>query len=160
MGIIFVFFWNSEFSHDLGKKKTLTDLPANLSIYHLVQPPAWTAKSALYGLQPKRTSLTWIWGLLWCMFDTSPFVNLWGEYEAWPSDRCYPDVTWWCLGMPLLLSIYRVFDLHQNKDSWPNLIIGWLVVASAQITTINNSDWFIDECSGSTMKDIFRCWHE
>ena len=42
--------------------------------------------------------------------------------------------------MQLLLFIYKVFDLHQNKDSWPNLIIGWLVVASAQITTINNSD--------------------
>jgi hypothetical protein len=57
--------------------------------------------------------------------------------------------------MQLLLFIYKVFDLHQNKDSWPNLIIGRLVVASAQITTINNCDLFIDECSESTMKDIF-----
>ena len=70
----------------------------------------------------------------------SPFVNLWGEYAEPLYDRCYPDTTGWCLGMPLLLSIYRVFDLHQNKDSWLKLIIGWRVVTSAQITTINNSD--------------------
>ena len=36
----------------------LTGHPANLSIYHLVQPPTRTAKSALYRLQPKRTSPT------------------------------------------------------------------------------------------------------